>query len=75
MSAIAILSKEKYLRAKKVAGDDQVKLVEEYKKLTPAWVEGSNEEIERTPKYIGFFDEEKKAKKPAKKMGGKKKKK
>ena len=48
--------------------------------FTPAWVEGTNEEIERTAKYIGFFDEKKpkktkKVKKPVKKVGGTKKKK
>jgi len=65
--AIAFLNQEKYHRAeveaKRTGGD----IVEIYKKMGGAFVEGTNEEIERTHKYTAKFDEEKKAKTKSKK--------
>ena len=69
--AIAFLSEEKYKRAKVMAGD----LVENYKKIGGAFVEGDNETIEGTHKWTALFDEKLgKAEKP-KKLGKTKKRK
>lgn len=57
MCAIAFLNKEKFIRAKEVAGEDKVKLVEEYKRIGGAFKEGTNEVIESTKKYDAVFDE------------------
>ena len=66
--AIALLNEEKYNRAKLVAGEDNEKLVEEYKRIGGAFTEGTNSEIDTTRKVIGIFDPEPAEKpKPAKK--------
>ena len=65
--AIVFISGDAYQRAKEVAGDDQAKLIEEYKKTGQAYLEGTNEEIHNKPGYLRIMDEPKKAVKPAKK--------
>ena len=65
--AIALLNKEKYLRAKRVAGDDEKKLVEEYKRIGGLYVEGPNEVIKDCAKIHGVYDKKKRAKKKSKK--------
>lgn len=52
--AIAILLKDKWLRAQEIAGDerkDDKKVVEIYKKIGGPFREGSQEEIEGIAKY------------------------
>ena len=67
--AFLFISGDGYARAKEIAGDDQAKLIEEYKKTGQAYLEGTNEEIHNQPGYLRIMDEEKpkKAVKPAKK--------
>lgn len=64
--AIALLNKEKYLRAKRVAGDNDEKLAEEYKRIGGFYVEGPNKVIKDHVKIYGVYD--KGAKKGAKKQ-------
>ena len=68
--AIVLLNGDAYQRAKEIAGDDQAKLIEEYKKMGQAYIEGTNELVGPQPGFIRFMDE---PKKKAKKLGAVKK--
>ena len=70
--AIVILNGEIYQRAKEIAGDDQAKLIAEYKKIGGPYIEGTNEVVGPQPGFIRFMDEPKKAGKKVKKLGKKK---
>lgn len=54
--AIVLKLQGKFEQAKAIAGDDEKKLIEEYKKLTPGWLEGDNEFIDRQPGFFKIFD-------------------
>jgi len=68
--AIVILNGEIYQRAKEIAGDDQAKLIAEYKKIGGPYIEGTNEVVGPQPGFIRFMDE---PKKKSKKLGAVKK--
>jgi len=63
--AIAIINEEKFKRAKETVrdkegnADDQALLVE-YIRIGGKVIEGSNDQIERTPKMYGIYDKKKK---------------
>ncbi|GAG03808.1 unnamed protein product [marine sediment metagenome] len=61
--AYALVNKEKYLRAKAVAGDDDQKLLEEYQRIGGKTIESTNEVIEVTRKMVGIYDKGRKSSK------------
>lgn len=81
MTAIAFFRRDKYEEAVAIGGDDKMKVIEEYKKISSAWKEGPEKEIEDTRKHAAFYGlsakkvkEAKKVKKTVKKVAKKKKK-